>query len=73
MPLSYRREERAMREIIVRLCLDDTEQDVHPQIIVDHLFRVRGILPTDTPGFDILADTARVDESIPEVLTTSEE
>jgi hypothetical protein len=60
-----------MREIIVKFCIDDTEQDVHPQLIVEDLLLVEGILPPDTPGFDILADTARVDESIPERLTNS--
>jgi len=55
-----------MRTIVVELILNDEEQDIHPQILLD------AILPDDI-GFMILADSAGIDDSIPDGLTNVED
>lgn len=56
-----------MRKITVTLLLDfDNEEDIHPQLMLEDT------LP-DYVGFEILADSAGIDDNIPEALTNSEE
>lgn len=49
------------REIVVRFFFEDTEEDILPELIVDSIIKDQY---RDVTGFEVLSDTAQVDDSI---------
>ena len=55
-----------MREIVVRFFFDDTEKDILPELMVDSIIKDQY---RDVVGFEVMSDTAQVDDSIPRKLS----
>jgi len=50
------------REIVVRFFFDDHEEDILPELVIDSIVKDQY---RDVVGFEVLSDTAQVDDNIP--------